>query len=292
MSIEMNTLIQIVKTALAEDVGPGDITSLACLEPYPFKGQIVAKSDGIVSGLEAFARTFEIVDSANNLKFLLRDGDSFKSGDIIIDIDGFNQTVLTAERTALNFLGRLSGIATLTGLFVKEINNSSVQIIDTRKTTPGWRMLEKKAVVHGGGQNHRFGLYDMILIKDNHIASAGSIKSAINNCRIFLNSPEFRIQFNKPLEDIIIEVEVENETQLKEAIDSGADRLLLDNQSIESLKKLVTIAKDLNSAVKLEASGNVSLENVKAISETGVDFISIGAITHSAPCADFSLKAK
>ena len=288
----MKTLTQLVKAALAEDVGPGDITSLACLEPYPFKGQIVAKSDGIVSGLEAFALTFEIVDSANNLKFLIKDGDSFKSGDLIIEIDGFNQSVLTAERIALNFLGRLSGVATLTGLYVKEINNNSVQIIDTRKTTPGWRMLEKKAVVHGGGQNHRFGLYDMILIKDNHIVSAGSITSAINNCKTFLNSPEFRIQFKKSIDEIIIEVEVENETQLKEAIESGADRLLIDNQSVESLKKLVTVARGLNGAVKLEASGNVSLENVKAISETGVDYISIGAITHSAPCSDFSLKAK
>ena len=153
-------------------------------------------------------------------------------------------------------------------------------------------MLEKKAVIHGGGYNHRFGLYDMILIKDNHIASAGSITEAINNCKTFLNSPEFRIQFNKSIDEIIIEVEVENEAQLKEAITSGADRLLLDNQSVESLKKLVTVARDLNSAVKLEASGNVSLKNVKAISKTGVDYISIGAITHSAPCSDFSLKAK
>lgn len=292
MSIEMNTLTQLIKAALTEDVGPGDITSLASLEPNPFMGQVIAKSDGIISGLEAFAHTFEIVDSANNLKFLLNDGDSFKSGDLIIEIDGFNQSVLTAERIALNFLGRLSGVATLTGQYVKEINNSSVQIIDTRKTTPGWRMLEKKAVVHGGGHNHRFGLYDMILIKDNHIASTGSISGAINNCKEFLSTPDFRIQFKKTMEEIIIEVEVENEAQLKEAITSGADRLLLDNQSIESLKKLVTVARDMNSAVKLEASGNVSLANVKAISKTGVDYISIGAITHSAPSSDFSLKAK
>lgn len=285
-----STMISLVKAALAEDVGRGDLTSLACLEPNRVKAHVVAKSAGILSGLEPALLVFDTVDSANRVEPKLRDGDPFAIGDEILAIDGFNQTVLSAERVALNFLGHLSGIATLTYTFVERITGTKCQILDTRKTTPGWRLLEKMAVRHGGGVNHRMGLYDMILVKDNHIASAGSIKAAVSLAREFLKTREFRVQFDTVADKILVEVEVTNEAELREAIAAGVDRLLLDNQTVESLHKLVPVARQLNPAVQLEASGNVSLDTVAAIAATGVDFISIGAITHSAPVSDFSLR--
>lgn len=291
MDALQESIIRLVKDALKEDVGRGDLTSIACLEPNPLKARIVAKSSGVLSGLRPMLCVFEIVDSANKVTPLLADGNHFSSGDIIVEIDGFNQTILAAERVALNFLAHLSGIATLTNQFVKKVDGTGCQILDTRKTTPGWRHLEKMAVVHGGGVNHRIGLYDMILIKDNHVASSGSIKSAVAMAREFLATRDFRTQFQTEADKILIEVEVTNEAQLAEAIDSRVDRLLLDNQSLDSLKRLVALARKLNPAVKLEASGNVNLDTVAAIAATGVDFISIGALTHSAPVCDFSLKA-
>ncbi len=284
------SIINLVKAALEEDVGEGDLTSLACLEPKLIKARIVAKSEGVLSGLKPTLLVFEMVDSANVVRPLLKDGDRFKSGDGIIEIDGFDQTIFTAERTALNFLAHLSGVATLTAKFVDRVGGTSCRILDTRKTTPAWRLPEKIAVVHGGGYNHRFGLYDMILIKDNHIAAAGSVKEAVRKTREYLTTPDFRPQFELKDENIEIEVEVTSEQQLTEAIEVGVNRLLLDNQSIEALQRLVNRARQISPDVKLEASGNVSLENVAAIAATGVDYISIGALTHSAPASDFSLR--
>lgn len=286
---------ELVKRALGEDIGRGDLTSLACLEPFPLKAKVLAKSEGVLSGVEPFMMAFEIVDSANVVGFIKKDGDSFKSGEAIATIDGFNQTVLTTERVALNFLSHLSGVATLTNKFVhkiKEAGNKKCKIIDTRKTTPGMRLLEKAAVAHGGGLNHRMGLYDMVLIKDNHIAASGSVKKAVELMREYLSSPEFRLQFDKKAGDIEIEIEIEitNEQELREAIDCGIKRILLDNQSVDSLKTLVALAKKLNPKIKTEASGGVNLENVAEIAATGVDYISIGALTHSAPAVDFSLE--
>jgi nicotinate-nucleotide pyrophosphorylase (carboxylating) len=284
-------MLKLVKAALAEDIGCGDLTSLGCLEPNPVKAVIVAKSSGTVSGIEPLVFVFKTVDSANRLKLCKRDGDTFEPGDEIVQLDGFNLTILASERTALNFLGHLSGIATMTHRFVERIRDyPNCRILDTRKTTPGWRLLEKMAVVHGGGINHRTGLYDMVLVKDNHIASAGSIKDAVSKMREFLKSREFRAQFDTDAEKILIEVEVTSEPELTEAIEAKVDRLLLDNQSPESLHNLVSVARRLDPGVKLEASGNVSLETVASIAATGVDFISIGAITHSAPVSDFSLR--
>lgn len=285
------TTIALVKAALAEDIGKGDLTSLACLEPDPLKAKIVAKSAGVLSGLEPALITFEMVDSANRIYPQKKDGDTFAPGDTIIDIDGYNQTVLASERTALNFLAHLSGVATLTSKFVAAIAGTRCRVLDTRKTSPGWRLLEKQAVMHGGGVNHRFGLYDMILIKDNHIAASGSIISAVDRAREFMTTGDFRLQFDRNPEDILIQVEITDEAQLREAIEAGVDRILLDNQSIESLKKLVELSRKLNPAVLLEASGNISLDNAAAIAATGVDFISVGALTHSAPASDFSLRA-
>ena len=290
MGENYQAMLQLVKAALKEDIGKGDITSLACLEPNPVKAKIVAKSSGVLSGLKPALLVFEVVDSANEIKLLKNDADRFQPGETIIEIDGFNLTVLSSERVALNFMAHLSGIASLTDRFVQLINGTSCRILDTRKTTPGWRMLEKEAVEHGGGVNHRIGLFDMILIKDNHIAAAGSITNAVEKTREYLNTPDFRLQFEKKSDEIEIEVEVTSEDELTEAINAGVDRLLLDNQGLDALAKLVERARSLNSNVKLEASGNVSLVTAADIAATGVDFISIGALTHSAPASDFSLK--
>lgn len=283
-------VLALAKAALDEDIGPGDLTSLACLEPDPIQAHVVAKCDGVLSGLMPFQIVFELVDSANVVTPLKRDGESFLTGDTVIEIDGFNQTVLASERVALNFLGRLSGIASLTRQFVERVGGHSCTILDTRKTTPGWRWLEKAAVRHGGGANHRMGLYDMVLIKDNHIASAGSITKAVELMREYLDSPDFRLQFERKAEDIPIEVEVTSELELVEALNCGITRLLLDNQSIGSLAAMVKTARAINPEVKLEASGNVSLDTAADIAATGVDYISIGALTHSARVADFSMK--
>lgn len=282
--------IELVKAALAEDVGCGDLTSLACLTPNPLNARIVAKSDGVLSGLQPFCLVFHIVDSANTLRPLKTDGDKFTTGETIVEIDGFNQTLLASERVALNFLAHLSGIATMTSQFVEKVAGTNCKILDTRKTTPGYRYLEKQAVLHGGGSNHRMGLYDMILVKDNHIDSAGSIKEAVLMAKEYLKTPEFRLQFDCKAEDVLIEVEVTTVDQLEEAIVAGADRLLLDNQSPDSLREMVTLSKRIAPTVMLEASGNVSLGTVAGIAATGVDFISVGAITHSAPVCDFSMR--
>ena len=172
------SICRAVKEALAEDIGRGDLTSLACLEPNPLKAKLVAKQAGVLSGLLAALYVYEVVDSANRVTPHYRDGDHFEKGAVIFDVDGFNQTILASERVALNFIAHLSGVATLTSKFVERTAGTNARILDTRKTTPGMRFLEKMAVCHGGGVNHRFGLYDMILIKDNHIASSGSIAGA------------------------------------------------------------------------------------------------------------------
>jgi len=284
------SIIKLIQTALSEDIGPGDLTSRACLEPNPAQAEIVAKQDGVLSGLKPALLVFNIVDSANVFKAYFKDGDHFKKGDRIIEIDGFNLTLMAAERVSLNFMAHLSGVATLTNQFVSKIKGTGCQILDTRKTTPGWRTLEKEAVVHGGGENHRQGLYDMILVKDNHIASAGSITKALTKIREYLYSDEFSEQFKVHPDQIMIEVEISTEVQLVEALKGKVDRLLMDNQSIESLSNLVVKAREIKPEVKLEASGNVSLETVSDIAKTGVDYISIGALTHSAPVADLSMK--
>ncbi len=282
-------IIALVKHAVEEDIGKGDLTSLGCLEPNRMKAKIVAKSEGVLSGTKPALLVFDQIDSANKVHFLKNDGNVFTRGDLIAEIDGFNLSLLASERTALNFLGRLSGIASLTANFVHRVKHTQCTILDTRKTTPGYRLLEKEAVVHGGGCNHRRGLDDMVLIKDNHISSAGSIRSAVEHIRHYMSTPDFTLQFETDPKNILIEVEVKNENELTEAIDCGVMRLLLDNQSPKSLKRMVERARSLNSEVKLEASGNVNLDNVADVAESGVDFISIGALTHSAPTSDFSM---
>lgn len=279
-----------VELALMEDIGPGDITTLGCLPDGVGKGEIVAKSDGFLAGLPLVETVFTKLDPKMRLDCLIYDSQPFRRGDRIAIIEGNRRALLTGERTALNFLGHLSGIATLTSKFVDKTRESGAKILDTRKTTPGLRHLEKYAVACGGGENHRYGLYDLALVKDNHIAAAGTITAAVENLRNFLKSKEFQEQFVTEPDDIEIEVEVTSEAELKEALDCGVNRLLLDNQTPDGLKKLVDVARALRPAVLLEASGNVTLDNVAALAASGVDFISIGALTHSAPSSDFSME--
>ncbi len=274
----------IFKLAILEDVGYGDITSQLVIPPKSFAvAQIIAKEDFLLAGMPFIRRFFNLLEEyfhfpEEKLNFTehRKDGDFINKGTIIAEIKGEAMLILAGERIALNILQRLSGIATLTAEFVKKVEGFEVKILDTRKTTPGLRFMEKYAVKIGGGFNHRFSLYDAILIKDNHIKIAGSVKQAIERIK--------KINIHQK-----IEIEVKNLDELKEAVESGVDIVMLDNMDIETLKKAVKIAKG---KVLLEASGGVNLLNVREIASTGVDFISIGALTHSAKAVDISMKIK
>ena len=265
----------LIDLALGEDVGKGDVTTLATVpEGKEGKAVIIAKAYGIVCGLPIAAEAFRNVDAAIRLTHLASDGEPVAPGDVVAALSGPLRGILTAERTALNFLTHLSGIATLTARFVDVVAPYRAVILDTRKTTPGWRILEKYAVRCGGGRNHRMGLYDMVLIKDNHIAACGSLAEAVRRVRAAGIS-------------LPIEVEVRTLAELEEALSLGVDRILLDNMDIPTLRKAIARAKG---KVELEASGGVGLENAAEIAACGVDYISIGALTHSAPALDFSLE--
>ena len=265
----------LIDLALAEDVGKGDVTTVATVpEGKEGRAVIIAKAYGIVCGLPIMAEVFRQVDEAIRLTHLASDGEPVAPGDVVAALSGPLRGILTAERTALNFLTHLSGIATLTARFVDVVAPYRAMILDTRKTTPGWRALEKYAVRCGGGRNHRMGLYDMVLIKDNHIAACGSLAEAVRRVRAAGIS-------------LPIEVEVRTLAELEEALSLGVDRILLDNMDIPTLRKAIARAKG---KVELEASGGVTLENAAEIAACGVDYISIGALTHSAPALDFSLE--
>ncbi len=285
--------MQQVMGALLEDVGAGDITSLSTIDDSIMgEAEIIAKSDGIVCGLPLCELTFLKVDSQIEVESFITDGQPFTAGDRIALVSGRYRSILTAERTALNFLMHLSGVASLTNKMVKTAGPDKVRILDTRKTTPGLRYIEKYAVATGGGENHRYGLYDMVLIKDNHIAAVGSITSAVERVREYLASEKYLKIFHTDPANCDIEVEVETMEQLKETLDCGVERILLDNKSPEHLKEMVALAREHENGtgVTLEASGNITLDTVAEVSQTGVDYISIGALTHSAPASDFSLK--
>jgi nicotinate-nucleotide pyrophosphorylase (carboxylating) len=286
-------LRQQVLNALHEDIGAGDLTTLATIaSDVTGVAEIIAKSEGIVCGLPLCEYTFLEVDPNIEFRTLIEDGNPFKPLDRIAIIMGTQQSILTAERTALNFLMHLSGIATLTHKMVQAAGTDKIKILDTRKTTPGLRYIEKYAVAIGGGENHRFGLYDMVLIKDNHITAGGSITAAVEKVRDFLRSEKFLKLFHTEPSSIEIEVEVESIEQLKEALESGVRRILLDNKSSQHLARMVKFTRDFpgGEEITLEASGNVTLDNVAEIAATGVDLISVGFLTHSAPASDFSLK--
>ncbi len=275
--IEENPLVrEIIQLALKEDIGSGDITTEAVIEEdKEVNAKLVAKEDFILAGLPIFKKVFKFLSPQIHFEDFHKDGDLVKKGKIISRIKGSASCILKGERVALNFLQRMSGIATITRKFVERISYTDAKILDTRKTAPGNRILDKYAVKVGGGKNHRLGLYDGILIKDNHIALLGSVRKAIRLVK--KNAPH----------TLKIEVEVENLDQLKEAIDEGADIVLLDNMDIDQIREAVRIGKG---KVLIEVSGGVNLENVKEIAETGVDFISVGAITHSVKGVDISLE--
>ncbi|MDZ7722580.1 MAG: carboxylating nicotinate-nucleotide diphosphorylase [candidate division KSB1 bacterium] len=280
----MNKILQadaaaLINMALREDLNErGDITVKAILNPEAQRfARIVAKQDGVACGTEFSEMVFKTVDAGLEVQICVRDGDLVNNRDLMMSVYGRTASILQAERTALNFLGHLSGISTLTHQFVKAVSHTNAKCLDTRKTTPGWRRLEKYAVDCGGGVNHRMGLYDMFLIKENHIAAAGGIKAAVEQCRRAMRQRSF-----------LAEIEVETTTldQVRQACELEADRIMLDNMSPELMRECV---EWVNGRVELEASGNVSIKSVAAIAETGVDFISVGALTHSAGTFDASL---
>ncbi len=265
----------IIKRALDEDIGDGDVTTLCTMPPeVTLDGNLIAKEAGIISGLEAAKLTFLMIDEQVVFRSETADGSQVEAGNVIARVSGPGRALLSAERVALNFMQRMSGIATLTRRFVDAVKDYPAVILDTRKTAPGLRFLDKWAVRDGGGQNHRIGLYDMTLIKDNHIAAVGNISDAVALVR------------EKDKRKRLIEVEVKNLTELQETLDLKVDRILLDNMSLEEMRKAVKIT---NGRIPLEASGNVNIRNVADIAATGVDFISIGMLTHSAKALDISL---
>ena len=264
-----------IQSALAEDIGAGDATSTAIIPAEAtMVGHIIAKQAGVVAGLDVAAAVCTAVDPRIVLVAQVAEGAVVSDRHLVATLRGPARSLLTAERTLLNFLGRMSGIASLTNQFVQAVAGTTAVILDTRKTVPGLRMCDKLAVVRGGGQNHRIGLYDMILIKDNHIDFAGSITTAVARARAAHSGLE-------------IEVEARTLADVDEALACQVERILLDNMSNEQMREAVILTAG---RAKLEASGNVSLTRIAAIAQTGVDYISIGALTHSAPVFDFSLQ--
>jgi nicotinate-nucleotide pyrophosphorylase (carboxylating) len=269
-------LERLIDLALEEDLGPGDLTTDSVVDRgTDGKAQLITREKIILAGLNVFKMVFTKVDPRISFEDLFREGEKVSAGEIICHISGPLNSILKSERTALNFMQRMSGISTMTGKYVERISGSNARILDTRKTVPLLRSLDKYAVRTGGGFNHRFGLFDGILIKDNHISVAGSISGAVEMAR--RNAPHL----------IKVEVEVEDIEGARDALNAGADAVLLDNMTYEEMKKAV---KFLKGKVLVEASGGITLENVKEVAETGVDFISVGALTHSPSAADLSLE--
>ena len=277
-SISDNILF-LIENALEEDLGNrGDITTLAMnAKSEKVNARIIAKQQGVIAGLDIAAQVFKFLDPDIQFPIKINDGDFVQYGDVLLLLTGSANAILSAERTALNFLGRLSGIASLAFTFKQQIKYMETKILDTRKTTPGWRLLEKYAVRCGGCMNHRSGLYDMFLIKENHITAAGGITNAVNNCHEYMEKNNFSAE---------IEVETKTIYEVNEALKLKVNRIMLDNMTVDQMAKCVKL---VDGQIPLEASGNVTLENVKQIATTGIDYISIGAITHSAKNFDVSL---
>lgn len=272
---------ELIRRALEEDLGTGDHTSRATIpESTTGKAVMVAREAGIVAGAEVAKKVFEAVDPDLKISVFKHDSDGIKAGEKIMEIQGKSLSILSAERTALNFIQRMSGIATFTNKIVQEIQGLHTRLLDTRKTTPCNRMIEKMAVKAGGGENHRFGLYDMILIKDNHIDFAGGVKPAIEKVKAYLEKNKLNLK---------IEIEARDFDELKEILKTGdVDRIMLDNFAPADLKKALKI---INGRYETEASGGISLESIRAYAETGVDYISVGALTHQIKSLDISLLA-
>ena len=275
------TIEEIIEQALQEDIGSGDHTSLSTIpETAIGKAHLLVKESGILSGMKIASEIFSKVDSRIKFHPLMKDGDEIRVGDIVFEVEGPSISILTAERLALNFIQRMSGIATTTAVYVKELEGLDTRILDTRKTTPLLRELEKQAVRDGGGHNHRFGLFDMVLIKDNHVDFAGGIRKAIEATREYLSKNNL---------DLKIEIEVRNMDELRQVLEAGhVDRIMLDNFTPAQLSPAIEL---IGGRFETEASGGITLETIRAYAETGVDFISVGALTHHIKSLDLSLKA-
>ncbi len=278
--IERKAITELIRNAFSEDLGDGDHTSLATIPANAVgKVELLAKDSGIIAGVEVASMVFKQLDANLKIDIFIEDGYSIVPGDRILTVEGSSQSILSAERTALNFIQRMSGIATYTNKVCKIISGTDTKLLDTRKTTPYNRVVEKLAVRLGGGTNHRFGLYDMIMIKDNHVDFAGGIKKAIKSTNSYLKEKGKNLK---------IEIEVRDFQELNEVIDiGGVDRIMLDNFSTENLKKAVDIIAGM---YETEASGGITMSNIRQYAETGVDFISVGALTHQINSLDLSLK--
>lgn len=279
--MDLLELHSFIKLALHEDVREGDHTSLACV-PANADGsaKLLVKENGILTGITVAQEVFKAVDPNLRVELLMKEGDKMTKGDIAFKVYGSAVSILTAERLVLNCMQRMSGIATLTAKYVEAVAGTGVKVIDTRKTTPGIRFLEKYAVTVGGGANHRMGLYDMIMIKDNHVDFSGGIPQAVHRVHNYMKENNLQLK---------VEVETRNLEEVKIALaTSGIDRIMLDNFSPETMKEAVAL---INKKCETEASGGIKLDNIRSYAETGVDFISVGALTHSAVSLDLSLKA-
>lgn len=272
---------RLIDLAFAEDIGDGDHTTLCCIpDDATGKSHLLIKEDGILAGIEVAKRVFARFDSTLKVDVLIGDGAKVKKGDIAMVVSGKTRSLLQTERLMLNILQRMSGIATMTNKYVELLKGTNTRVLDTRKTTPGMRILEKQAVKIGGGVNHRIGLFDMILLKDNHVDFAGGIKNAIDRCHEYLLEKSLNLK---------IEIEVRNFDELQQVLDrGGVDRIMLDNFSIENTKKAVCM---IAGRYEVESSGGITFETIRGYAECGVDFISVGALTHSVKCLDMSFKA-
>ncbi len=272
---------EIIENALSEDVGDGDHTSLATIPANAIgKAKLLVKQDGVIAGVELAEKIFKKVNPEIVMNIYIKDGTAVRKGDVVFEVEGSSVSLLTGERLALNFMQRMSGIATQTALIVAELKGTKTKVLDTRKTTPNLRVLEKYAVTVGGGMNHRIGLYDMIMIKDNHVDFAGGVREAILAVRKYLDEK------NK---DLKIEVEVRNFEELEIALNTGGiHRIMLDNFEPEAIKKALKL---IDGRYETEASGGITLETIREYAETGIDFISVGALTHQIKSLDLSLKA-
>jgi len=271
----------LIDAALAEDVGPGDFTTLWTVPgDRRAEARVVAKGSGVLAGGEVAAEVFRRVDPSLHVSIALADGAPVEPGTVAMTVRGSARSILTAERTALNFMQRLSGVATVTRRYVRAVEGTGARVIDTRKTTPGMRLLEKAAVLAGGGANHRVGLYDMVMIKDNHIAAAGGIAAAVDAVRR-RNDRALRV-----------EVETTSLDEVREALAAGVDRVMFDNMTPETMRAAVELVRAASPRPETEASGGITLESIRGYAETGVDFISVGALTHSAPALDLSLQLR
>ena len=266
----------LILEALKEDISSEDVTTNSVMKDY-VKGEVelICKQDGVIAGLEVYRRVFELLDADTKTELYCKDGDEVKNGQLMGKVTGDIRVLLSGERTALNYLQRMSGIATYTHQIAELLKETKIKLLDTRKTTPNMRIFEKYAVKIGGGNNHRYNLSDGILLKDNHISAAGGVKNAVKMAKEY--APFVRK----------IEVEVENLQMVKEAVEAGADIIMLDNMTPEMMKEAV---KFIGGRAETECSGNITKENIKKVIETGVDYISSGALTHSAPILDVSLK--